>query len=330
MFRSSTSGMTDRRSIAVYYEHPEWFRPLFAELERRGLPYHRIRADRQILDPAAAPPGRDALFLNRMSPSAWDRGRGGSVFYTLQVLAELEAAGTPVINGTAAYRLDINKGLQVALLERLGLPVPRSRIVYRPEQLPVAASELEFPLIVKPNVGGNGAGIMRVDDARQLGHAVAAGSIVAGPDGVLLIQEYHPPRGRRVVRVETLGGRFLYAIRIHLGRDEFHLCPADVCSLVSGERLAATARAEGSGNDSRVEPFTPPPQVIAEVERIARAAQLDVGGVEYLDSERDGRRIYYDINALSNFIADAERVVGFDPTARLVDSLMGRLAARAA
>ena len=31
-----------RRPIAVYHEHPDWFRPLFAELDRRGLPYVRI------------------------------------------------------------------------------------------------------------------------------------------------------------------------------------------------------------------------------------------------------------------------------------------------
>ena len=27
--------------IAVLYEHAEWFRPLFAELDRRRLPYMR-------------------------------------------------------------------------------------------------------------------------------------------------------------------------------------------------------------------------------------------------------------------------------------------------
>ncbi len=330
MYPAPTSVAHHERPIAVYYEHPDWFRPLFSELDRRGLHYERVRADRQVLDPATPPPGVGALFLNRMSPSAWERGRGGAVFFTLQLLTELEAAGTPVINGSAAYRLDVNKALQIALLERLGLPVPRTRVVYQPAQLAAAASELEFPLIVKPNVGGNGAGILRFDDRRQLEAAVAAGRVIAGPDGVLLLQEYHPPRGRSIVRAETLEGRFLYAIRVHLGRDEFHLCPADVCSLVSGERLAATARPAGAGNDAKVEPFTPSPRVVAEVERIARAARLDVGGVEYLDSERDGRRVYYDVNALSNFVADAEKVVGFDPTARLVDSLAGRLAARAA
>ena len=27
------------RPIAILYEHPEWFKPLFAELERRDIPY---------------------------------------------------------------------------------------------------------------------------------------------------------------------------------------------------------------------------------------------------------------------------------------------------
>lgn len=37
--------------------------------------------------------------------------------------------------------------------------------------------------------------------------------------------------------------------------------------------------------------------------------------------DRDGQRYYYDINALSNFVADAPRVLGFDPFVRLADWL---------
>ncbi len=321
--------MTFDRSIAIYYEHREWFRPLFRELELRGADVQQIRADEQILDPTAALP-HYGLFFNRMSPSAWERGQGGAVFHTLNTLAALESAGVPVWNGSQAYRLDISKALQVSLLERLGLGVPRTRIVYSPEQLPAAAAELTYPLIVKPNVGGNGAGIVRVDDADALDSELAAGSITAGPDGVLLLQEYHLPRDDSIVRVETLEGRFLYAIRMHLGRDSFSICPADVCSLVSGEPLQGEVRGDHAGNDARVESFQPSAKVITEVEQIARAGHLDIGGVEYLESERDGKRYYYDVNALSNFVADAEKVVGFNPTARLADSLVGQVMARAA
>lgn len=61
-----------------------------------------------------------------------------------------------------------------------------------------------------------------------------------------------------------------------------------------------------------------------EVEAIARSARLDVGGIEYLESTRDGRRYYYDINALSNFVAEPLRVLGFDPTVNLVDAILAQ------
>jgi len=51
---------------------------------------------------------------------------------------------------------------------------------------------------------------------------------------------------------------------------------------------------------------------------------IDVGGIEYMIDDRDGSLAYYDVNALSNFVADARNVVGFDPFARLVDYLEQR------
>jgi hypothetical protein len=54
------------------------------------------------------------------------------------------------------------------------------------------------------------------------------------------------------------------------------------------------------------------------------AAKIDVGGIEYLIDDRTGDVLFYDINALSNFVADAVNVVGFDPFERLVDYLEER------
>ena len=65
----------------------------------------------------------------------------------------------------------------------------------------------------------------------------------------------------------------------------------------------------------------PPPEIIATVERIVAAAKIDVGGVEYLIDDDSGGVLFYDINALSNFVADAENIVGFDPHERLIDFL---------
>ena len=72
----------------------------------------------------------------------------------------------------------------------------------------------------------------------------------------------------------------------------------------------------------KVEGYTPPPDVISACERIMQTAGIDVGGIEYMTDDRDGSLVYYDVNALSNFVADAVNVVGFDPWGRFVDYLV--------
>ncbi len=74
----------------------------------------------------------------------------------------------------------------------------------------------------------------------------------------------------------------------------------------------------------RVEAHTPSREIIRQVELIAQTVRLDVGGIEYFMDDRDGQHYFYDINALSNFVADAPRVIGFDPFEKLVDYLVAR------
>src|SRR5919202_4084757 len=147
-----------RRPLAVLYEHPDWFRPLFTELDRRGIPYEPLHARELVFDPADAAE-RYSLVVNRMSPSAWTRGHAGPIFQTLDYLALLEAGGTPTLNGRRAYELELSKARQVALLASLGLDHPRTRVISSAQHAPAAAADLTFPVIVKPNVGGSGAGI---------------------------------------------------------------------------------------------------------------------------------------------------------------------------
>jgi hypothetical protein len=71
----------------------------------------------------------------------------------------------------------------------------------------------------------------------------------------------------------------------------------------------------------RVERADVPIHILAQIEAVAQAACIDVGGIEFLVDDRDGEHYVYDVNALSNFVADAVNVVGFDPFARLVDYL---------
>jgi len=132
-----------------------------------------------------------------------------------------------------------------------------------------------------------------------------------------------PARGGFITRVETLGGKYLYAIDVHTDGSSFNLCPADICQTSGGVALSRNAcPADAPKSGLTVEAVTPPEEVIAAVEQIVQAAGIDVGGVEFMIDDRDGRLVYYDINALSNFVADARQVIGFDPHERLVDFLI--------
>jgi len=312
---------SETKPIAIYYEHPDWFRLLFAELDRRGRSYLTIEAARHQYDPEETAIEFPLLF-NRMSPSAYLRGNAQGIFYTLNYLGHLEGLGVRVINNRAAFTIETSKALQLSLLSSLGLPYPRARVINHPSQAVSAARDLRFPIVVKANIGGSGAGVVRYDSPDSLERAVSAGTIDLGIDQTALVQEFVPARGGHITRIETLGGKYLYGIKVFTSGESFNLCPADICQTTAGvelARLACPIDAPKSG--LRVESYTPPESVIDAVERIVQAAQIDVGGVEYIIDDRDGSLLYYDINALSNFVADAPRVVGFDPHARLVDFL---------
>ena len=71
--------MTGNRPIGIYYEHPDWFRPLFDELDRRETPYVKIPAETHSYDPSNGSDAGFGVVFNRMSPSAYLRGRGHNI-----------------------------------------------------------------------------------------------------------------------------------------------------------------------------------------------------------------------------------------------------------
>jgi hypothetical protein len=305
------------KPIGILYEHPEWFRPLFAELGRRGVPYEPIHAARHSFDPDSRESGY-SLVVNRMSPSAWTRGHAGAIFHSLHYLAWLDGIDANVLNGYDAYRLELSKAAQCSLFAGLGIRHPRTRVVNSAAAAAEAASDLSFPVLVKPNIGGSGAGIVSFQTHEELTEA----ELVPGLDGTLLVQEQLPAAGEAIVRVEILDGELLYAIRILLAPGSFNLCPADYCEL--------PGIADGvSGRGAPIERFEPPGGVVDDVKRIVSAAGIEVGGVEYVVDARDGEAYFYDVNALSNFVANAAEVVGFDPFVDLVDFVLARVGARA-
>lgn len=315
---SSSFAHHGRPQLAVLYEHPQWFQPLFAALDRRGLHYEPIQLSGHSFDPseceAPAP-----LILSRVAQSSFLREPEHPIFYAAALLDHWKRCGAVVLNGADILAIDSSKARQLSLITSLGHAVPKTRVVHRTRDLAAAAEGFDYPLIIKANIGGAGAGIVRYGSGEDLLVSIEHGTVPQSFDGVLLVQDYVPARGGVITRIETLAGRFLYAIDIESSGDTFDLCPADACVAQAGRAAV------------RMTAVTPPNEIIRAAEQIAHAAGLAVGGVEVLIDDRDGTPRFYDINALSNFVADPLNVLGWDPHERLVDLLekavKGRMAA---
>ena len=303
--------------LGILYEHPQWFQPLFAALERRGLPYLPMELADHRFDPAnrnvPAP-----LILSRVAQSSFLREPEHPIFYAEALLDHWQKCGATVLNGADVLAIDSSKARQLSLISSLGYAIPETRVVHRARDLVSAAEEIAYPLLVKANIGGSGAGIVRYTSAEELRASIADGTVPNSVDQVLLVQDYVPPRAGTIIRIETLRGNFLYAIEVQSSGEDFDLCPADAC-------LARPGRAA-----IRMSAVTPGAGIIEAAERIARAAGLDLGGVEVVIDDRDGTPRFYDINAMSNFVADPLNVLGWDPHDRLIDVLETMLKGRQA
>ena len=292
--------------LAILYEHPAWFLPLFAALDRRGVDYVAL-SPALGWDPADPTPPAPVV-LNRIAMSSFLRAGIGEhpIFFATALFDHWTRGGARVVNGADVLSIDASKARQLSLIAGLGLAVPATRVVHRAADVVAAAERIGFPLVVKANIGGSGAGIARFDNIAELRWAVAEAQLPISVDGVLLVQDYVPARDGVITRLETLDRAMLYAIEV-AGGGAFDLCPADAC--VEGSGIAMRA----------VEPVAALAQAAAA---IAAAVDLDVGGVEVMIDDRDGVPRFYDINALSNFVAKPLEVLGWDPHDRLVDYLV--------
>ncbi|HSA90951.1 MAG TPA: hypothetical protein VLF42_13755 [Burkholderiales bacterium] len=286
--------MSYRADVAVLYEHPEWQKPLFRALERRGIRYAALDLKRAAFPDSDEPIA--PLYFNQASPSAYVRGNTRAVPYALAYMRALQMRGIRVLNGADAFALELSKTAQAALLRKLGVPAPRTWTFNDLDALRSRAHEIPFPVLLKPEQGGSGARIVLVESFAHLEALLKERPEHWLPDNLLLLQEYldaDPARG--IVRMEFLGGELLYAMRV-VSSAEFY-------------------------------PYKEvPPRALAWGRRIVEAGKLDVAGIEYLET-RDGRLAVYDINANSNLRPSVAQAFGFDPFERVVDFLAGEIRA---
>jgi glutathione synthase/RimK-type ligase-like ATP-grasp enzyme len=318
---------TSAPDLVVLYEHPEWQKPLFAALERRGVAFASFNVATAAFSNVDAPAAQ--LYFNQASPSAYIRGNARAVPLALAYMRSLQRQGARVLNGADVFALELSKSTQATLLRTLSIDTPYSITFNDVSALRrYAPANMKWPALLKPDQGGSGARIQVVSSWEEIEKIFDRDPNVWLPDNLFLLQEFlpHDPE-KGIVRMEFLGGELLYAMRVHT-HGRFNLCPSPVCNPETGDGIC-----ERPDEQSIAAPpveFYPylevPPQAVETGKRIVRAARLDVGGIEYLETD-DGRRVFYDINANSNLRPSVAAAWGFDPFERVVDFLVQQLVA---
>ena len=306
--------------LVVLYEHPEWQKPLFAALERRGSDFSAYDLKQGAFDPEELPTAR--VYFNQASPSAYIRGNARAVPFAYALMRSLEIRGARVLNGSRAFGLELSKSGQVALMRQLGIAHPRS-LAFNDVETAITRWGDHWPALVKPEQGGSGARMYLLNSAHELRRLLIDRPDIWFPDNLLLLQEYFPvDPARGIVRMEFLGGELLYAMRV-VSQGSFNLCPSELCNPTEGEALC-----EIPAKPALPVEFFPYPEVPAEAvqagKRLFAAAGLDIGGLEYLEAV-DGRLIFYDLNANSNLRAPIAKTFGFDPFDRVSEFLAGQI-----
>lgn len=313
--------------LVVLFEHPEWQKPLFAALDRRGLAYVPYDLKRAAFDPDLLPQAR--LYFNQASPSAYVRGNARAVPFTLSLMRSLELGGARVLNGSRAFLLELSKSTQAALLRSLDIPHPRSLTFNDPEAA-IAQWTGGWPALLKPEQGGSGARMFLLHSPEELQKLLRDQPSLWLPDNLLLLQQYFPTDPEKgIVRMEFLGGKLLYAMRV-VSHGAFNLCPSEACNPEGGAGPDGNAShcvipSAQAAKPVEFYPYKEVPREAVEMgERIMAAGGLDVGGIEYLEAA-DGTRVFYDVNANSNLRAPIGQAFGFDPFERVVDYLVAQM-----
>ena len=309
--------------LVVLFEHPEWQKPLFAALDRRGVHYAALDLKHAAFDPDSVPAA--SLYFNQASPSAYVRGNTRAVPLALAFMRSLEAGGARVLNGSRAFALELSKSAQSALLHRLGIAHPRS-LAFNDVNSALADWSGGWPALVKPEQGGSGARMYLLNSGEELVRLLRDRPEIWLPDNLLLLQEYFPvDPARGIVRMEFLGGELLYAMRV-VSHGAFNLCPSEACNPEGGGDSHCAIPETKPARPVEFFPFPEvPPRAVEAGKRIMSAGGLDVGGIEYLEAA-DGRLIFYDVNANSNLRKPIGEAFGFDPFERVVDYLVFSIA----
>jgi len=229
--------------------------------------------------------GFDAVLVRTMPPGSLEQ-----VVFRMDALGQLERSGVLVLNPPRAIEVAVDKFLATAKLQAAGLPTPRTAVCQTMEDALEQFRSLGGDVVVKPLFGGEGRGIMRVEDEAL---ALRVFKTLERLDAVIYLQEFLPHQG------------------------------FDIRLLVIGDQVLAMRRRnlkDWRTNVSRgatTEPLTPDDLLVELARSAAAAVGTPLSGVDVLP-DRVGKLRVLEVNAVPGWKALA-RTLQADVAATVLD-----------
>ena len=209
-----------------------------------------------------------------------------------RVLELLARSGVPTINGPASARIGRDKALAALALRSNGVPQPASRVM---TALPSGRlRRIPYPVVVKPLVGGKGAGVAKASGPKELARLLHEGG------SPKLVQEF-VGNAERELRLVVLDGEVLACVakRPRLGDWRANLSLG-----------------------GKAEPAEPAAATAAAALRAAAAVEADFAAVDVFETPRGP--LVIDVNVCPGF-QHVEAATGAEIAGRVIDSLCRRM-----
>jgi len=289
--------------VYIIHDNSKWLVPLVESLKSASILYDDEMFDLSkgtSVDLTKAPPA--GIFFNRPSPSAHTRGCSSTLELSLLVVNWLKLYKKRVINSSMSLSLSISKHYTTLLLDSKDISTPRSIFVGGRSKLISFLTGFQpwnDRFLLKHNRGGSGSGVHIFSSVSTAIDYVKSASFDDPVDDITILSDYIESPNKCMFRLEFVGCKLLYVVRVATSDLEVNNCPADACN----------NPLQGRSAKFRILTEVPAPvlALAVKLEDFGYANELEIYAVEVIvDSTGDAQVI--DFNACNtNYNTQAEK-----------------------
>ncbi len=210
--------------------------------------------------------------------------------FTYRFARRAEQEGMPVIDDTVSMIRCTNKVYLKEILEKAGIPIPRTEIINEKSDLSAVLDRLGTPVIIKPPDGSFGANMVKASSLEEL---KASSAVLFRDTALLIVQAFLPTKFDW--RIGVLDGEPLFACQYRMARGHWQIV----------KRGAGGKITEGGSTTMAI---SDAPALV--VETAVRAARLIGDGLYGVDlKETEDGVFVIEINDNPNLELDIEALV---------------------